>query len=188
MEQNLRADALDQLLRKVGVADSWGWVSSHPQMQEFVTQFLGDEETVESQLKNFIDYRNEAAHGYPESVLGNETLEGISDFVQKLCEILAECMLCNATKHSLNAGLATAVGTIQEHYRNNIVVARMQESQMAIGNQLVVLGQHGCVLARIESLQVNDVPVDNIVAAAGLELGIRFDRAIPRNADLVRLQ
>jgi hypothetical protein len=188
MEQNLRATALDQLLRKVGVADSWGWVSSHPEMKEFVTQFLGEEETVESQLKSFIDYRNEAAHGYPESVLGNETLAGMSDFVQKLCEILAEWMLFNATKHSLDAKLAMPVGTIQKHYRNNIVVARMQESQIAIGNQLVALGRHGCVFARIESLQVNDVPVDNIEVAAGLELGIRFDCTIPKNADLVRLQ
>lgn len=79
-EQNLRKEALEQLFTNAGIPNAWNWVNKHI-----------NEYSAEIKLKELIDYRNDAAHeGFIDAPLGFDILLELCDFVETLCQALAE--------------------------------------------------------------------------------------------------
>ena len=184
-DQNLRSNTLDQLFAKVGVEHCWGWISSHPKMERFVTDEVGGTETAESLLKSLVDYRNEAAHGEVANVLDVGPLTQLCNFVQILCESLAERVEREYINAELNIGTAVEAGVAIGSYQNNAIVVRTNEPTFYCGQKLAVMGERYCFNVTIEEIQLDRFVVDNVMAAQNAEIGLRCDSPIPKNAKLL---
>jgi hypothetical protein len=71
-EQNLRKDVLETVLKNAGIDEAWKWVINHKEIKYFVEEVRGSQNTAEGELKQLVDYRNEAARGSTDEILGTQ--------------------------------------------------------------------------------------------------------------------
>ncbi len=93
-EANLRKDQLTRLLVDAGISatDSWQWIENHKKVKNFIDN--NSRGSVENELKNFIELRNNSAHGKEiDTVLNANELLQLCDFVEAICQAMSELVL-----------------------------------------------------------------------------------------------
>ncbi|WP_375467103.1 MAE_28990/MAE_18760 family HEPN-like nuclease [Nostoc sp.] len=138
----------------------------------------GNQNTVEGELNELISYRNDAAHGFPDNVLGSNALLELCDFVETLCQALAELVTYKVIERKKSIGQAKEVGRITEWYKKHEAgVAKVEETILSIGSSLFLVneGSSCCYLATIESIKIDDISVNEVQTSKGMEVGLKFD-------------
>lgn len=177
-EQNLRKETLEKMLTEAGIPNSWAWVEKHRVVKYFVQEIRGNENTAEGELNELISYRNDAAHGFPDDVLGSNALLELCDFVETLCQALAELVTYKVIERKKSIGQAKEVGKITEWYKKHEAgVAKVEETILSIGGSLFLINEGlSCYyLATIESIKIDDISVNEVQTTTGMEIGLKFD-------------
>ncbi|WP_231867054.1 MULTISPECIES: MAE_28990/MAE_18760 family HEPN-like nuclease [unclassified Anabaena] len=190
-EQNLRRETLERLFANAGISNAWVWVEKHRAIKHFLEEIRGNQNTAEGELNEFISYRNDAAHGVPDDVLGASALLELCDFIDALCEALAELVTYQVIKRKKLIGKIREVGTIIGWFkRANAGVAKVAEIKLSVGNQLFLVSEDTscCYLVTIKSLHVNDNPVNDLQTTTGMEVGLKFDLNAKKGLRLYQLQ
>lgn len=185
-ERNFRKEALEEVFASVAIQDAWKWVHNSRFVKEFLERVGRGTTTPEAELRQFVGYRNDAAHGNVDQVLGIGTMMEIADFVESLCLALCELVTWTVLRRRLERGESSELGEVTEKFRNGAVVAVMKPTEVATGDEVYVCGASCCVSVRITSIQMNDASHDQITVADQTELGFMFDAAVPKNHKLCR--
>lgn len=72
--RNLRQADLERLIGEVGLSNAWQWVVQHPAMVDYHRNEIGEANTLANGLNQFVEERNQAAHGASGTHLGTERL------------------------------------------------------------------------------------------------------------------
>lgn len=187
-DQNLRRDALSKLMSRVGIPDSWKWVSEHYLTQRFMLEVRGDTETPESELRSFVQYRNEAAHGVVASVLGREEIGKIAEFVGILCTVLAELVSSRIVSRRVEIGTAAIIGQVIRQFRDNVIGVKTVATTLAVGDEVYAVRSNGCYAAQLLSIEVKHRGFLELRARDGEEVGMRLTLPVKAGAKLVKLQ
>ncbi|WP_293149244.1 MULTISPECIES: MAE_28990/MAE_18760 family HEPN-like nuclease [unclassified Microcoleus] len=180
-EQNLRKEVLETLLRNAGIDEAWKWVINHKEIKYFVEEVRSRQNSAEGELKQLVDYRNKAAHGSVNEILGIQELLDLADFVEALCKSLADLVTYNIILLQIDRGLVREIGNITEWFKKpQAGVAKVKEVTLTVGESvfLVLVNKElsYCYSAKIESIQLNDLSQNRVEIASETELGLKFDR------------
>jgi hypothetical protein len=176
-EQNLWKGVLEKLLADAGIQNAWAWVEKHRAVKRFVEEVLANENTAEGELKVLITYRNSAAHGADiENILGSNVLLELCDFVETLCQALAELVTYQVIERQKSIGQVREIGQIKEWFKKpRAAVAKVEETTLSVGGSLFLVGEAYCQLATIESIRIDDVDQETVKTTSGMEVGLKFD-------------
>lgn len=178
-EQNLRKQPLENLFADAGIPNAWTWVDRHRAVKNFVEEVRGSQNTAEGELNELISYRNDAAHGAPiDNFLGSSALLELCDFVEALCEALAELVTYQVIERKKSIGQAREIGQITQWFKKHQAgVAKVEETALSVGDRLFLVskGSFCCQLANIQSIRINDVPLEKLQTITGMEVGLKFD-------------
>ncbi|WP_413163485.1 MAE_28990/MAE_18760 family HEPN-like nuclease [Capilliphycus salinus ALCB114379] len=180
-EQNLRKDILEKLFSDAGIENTWRWVIKHREIKYFVEEIRGNQNTPEGELKQLIDYRNEAAHGTIDEILGTDELLNLGDFVEALCKALAELVTYQVIQEKSKVGQIKEVGKITEWFKKpRAAVAKVKDISLTVGDNIFLVNEVSscCKLAKIESIKINDVSTDEAQITSETEVGLKFDTDI----------
>ena len=180
-EQNLRKEVLETVLRNAGIDEAWKWVTNHKEIKYFVEEVRGSQNTAEGELKQLVDYRNEAAHGSVDEILGTQELLELGDFVEALCKSLADLVTYNIILRQSDRGLVREIGKITEWFKKpQAGVAKVKKVTLTLGECvfLVLVNDNlsYCYAAKVESIQLNDISHDRLEITSEAEVGLKFDR------------
>ncbi|MBE9036915.1 MAE_28990/MAE_18760 family HEPN-like nuclease [aff. Roholtiella sp. LEGE 12411] len=177
-EQNLRRETLEKLFADAGIINTWGWVEKHRAIKYFLEEIRGNQNTAEGELNELISYRNDAAHGSPDDVLGTNALLELCDFVETLCQAITELVTYQVIERKKSIGQAREVGKIIEWYKKHEAgVAKFEATTISVGSNLFLVSQGTscCQLAIIESIQNNGISVSEVQTTTEMEVGLKFD-------------
>ena len=179
-EQNLRKEVLETVLRNAGIDEAWKWVTNHKEIKYFVEEVRGSQNTAEGELKQLVDYRNEAAHGSVDEILGTQELLELGDFVEALCKSLADLVTYNIILRQIDRGLVREIGKITEWLKKpQAAVAKVKEVTLTIGESIFLVLVNDqlsyCYSAKIESIQLNDISQNLVEITSEAEVGLKFD-------------
>ncbi|MEQ9358003.1 MAE_28990/MAE_18760 family HEPN-like nuclease [Coleofasciculus sp. G3-WIS-01] len=176
-EQNLRKNTLDKLFADAGISQAWSWVEKHRKIKYFVEEIRGSENTAEGELNELIDYRNDAAHGaFIDTILSSNALLELCDFVEALCQALAELVTCQIIEQQTSTGQAQEIGRITKWLKKRqAAVAKVEETTLSVGTSVFLMGEAYCQLARIQSIRINDADQESVQTISGMEVGLKFD-------------
>lgn len=186
-EQNFRMSELQRLFSECGLSGTESWVTSHPAVQAFFAEQSRLSETAASELKQIVDYRNEAAHGDVDDVLGPEILIEFTQFFEALCRSLLDFIQYDTLRRAKELGRATVVGVISEQFRGDVVVAKVSNATLAIGDQLYVFKKGMTMIAELKSIQLEGVDHENVTVVAEMEVGLRLGVRARVGCELLRL-
>lgn len=170
--QNYRTDALTKLFGYLGIDKISSVLATHPKMETFLLERIGDTTTFESELNEFIKRRNEAAHSQVEEVIGTAAFITVADFIVVLCEILAEVLTRELHKRGVSLGQYTEIGRITEVFHSGrVAIVCMEPTTISSGDEIIIARGDSIRFVRVDSLQRNGVAADSFTATAGEELG-----------------
>jgi hypothetical protein len=184
-DQNLRMSEIQRLFAQCGLDNIEAWIGSHLAVKDFFSEESRLSETAVSELKQIVDYRNEAAHGDVDDVLGAEVLVEFTHFFEALCKSINDFVQYDTLRRAKALGQATVVGVISERFREDIVVAKVRNATISVGDVLYVLGNNLTMTADIRSIHVNDVKVDSIVVVEETEVGLRIGVRAREGCELI---
>jgi len=172
-EQNLRREVLEKLFADAGISNAWAWVDKHREVKQFIEDVRGSQTTAEAVLNELITYRNDAAHGaIVDDILDSKELLELGDFIQVLCEALAELVTFQIVNKY------NKISQITEWYKQpKAGVAKVKEITLSVGQNLFLVNEASsyCQLAKIESIMINDVPQEQVIATTEQEVGLKFN-------------
>jgi len=177
-EQNLRKEILEKLLADAGIENAWKWVDKHRKIKYFIEEIRENQKTAEEELKQLIDYRNEAAHGGVDEILGTQELLDLGDFVKALCEALAELVSYQIILQKLSIAKAKEIGHITEWFKKpRAAVASVADITLTVGGSIWLVSETSsyCKLAKIESIQIDDIDKNEVKIASETEIGLKLD-------------
>lgn len=176
-DQNLRLTELAGLCRRCGILNVERWLNGHRFLKQFFSDQTRQSDRTEAELKQLVDYRNEAAHGGMDidAVLGSELLIEYADFLSALFRSFTECIQWSIIEESVQHNKLHLSGKISETYSRNIVVTIVENSIFSVGDSLYLRGENYCYRANILSLQLDDVDMQQVITLKPIELGICLD-------------
>ena len=177
-DQNLRKDILEKLFADAGIGNTWQWVVKHRKVKNFIEEIRGNQNTAEGELNQLISYRNEAAHGVVDQILGTQELLDLGDFIKALCQALAELVTYQIIQKQTYTGKAKEIGEITEWFKKpKAAVAIINDSKLSLGTNVFLVSETSsyCRLATIESIKFHDNSQESIEITSKTEVGLKFD-------------
>lgn len=178
-EQNLRRKELEKLFADAGISNAWVWVQKHRKVKQFVEEVRGSQNTAEAELNELITYRNDAAHGaIVDDILGTKELLELGEFVETLCQALAELVTFQVISQQTAIGKAKEIGQITEWFKKpKAGVAKVKEITLSVGEKIFLANKEFsyCQLAAIESIMINEISKEQVVITHEQEVGLQFD-------------
>lgn len=176
-DENLRLSALGSMLARVQLTDLHGWLSNHEAIASQFTERIAVWAQLEAELKNFVELRNDAAHGSMETLPGDDTLIRYCDLVAALMTALSSYLYREATLWRARVGKGKLLGRVSEVFRRNraFILPLTAGAWLEVQQTVQLVGRWSCIDAVVESLRYNDRALRAIsvpTAAAGLELGV----------------
>ncbi|PBN44956.1 MAE_28990/MAE_18760 family HEPN-like nuclease [Sphingobium sp. D43FB] len=187
-EQNLRMAELQRLFNDCGLSGVESWVGSHAAIQKFFAEQARLSDTATSELKQIVDYRNEAAHGEVDDVLGHDILIEFTHFFDAMCRCLLDVIQYDTIRRAKELNRATVVGRISETFRDDIVVAKVENATLTVGDKLYVFKKGLTLIAEVGSIRINDEDVETVTAVEETEVGLRLGIRAKVGCELLRLQ
>lgn len=186
-EQNLRMTELHRLFSQCGLSGIEAWITSHRSVGEFFSAQSRLSQTAASELKQIVDYRNEAAHGDVDEVLGAEVLIEFTQFFEALCRSIVDFIQYDTLRRAKELGRLTIVGVITERFRDDVVVAKVTNATLSVGDGLYVFGKGLTMTAEVKSIRRDDVDLDTVTVENETEVGLRIGVRAKVGCELVRL-
>jgi hypothetical protein len=191
-DHNYRRGVLEQLFASLSIPNSWAWIQKSRSVVDYLNSAGKDAATptgAESELREFIKYRNEAAHGPVDvdDVLGLSSILEMADFIEALCVAMSELGTWNVLTLKSKRGGARRVGAVTERIANGAVVAFMSDVEIAVGDTLYVCGEACCYSATILSIRLQNKPKDELALSAETEVGLMFDLPVKKNRTLFKV-
>jgi hypothetical protein len=168
-------------LKNAGIDEAWKWVINHKEIKYFVEEVRGSQNTAEGELKQLVDYRNKAAHGSTDEILGTQELLDLGDFVEALCKSLADLVTYNIILRQIDRGLVREIGKITEWFKNpQAGVAKVKEVTLTVGERVFLVLVNDelsyCYAAKVESIQLYGISHNHVEITSEEEVGLKFDR------------
>ncbi len=82
--------------------------------------------------------------------------------------------------------MATIVGLISERFHDDIVVAKISNATIAVGDPLYVFGKELTMMAVVSSIRLDDVDVPNATITVETEVGLRIGVRAKVGCELIR--
>jgi len=172
--QNLRKDALQELLANGRIPDSWKWIKNHRNIRDFIEEVRGNENTADGELQEFINYRNEAAHGDLENFQHAQKLLYLCYFVAALCQAIAELV----DYQILQDRKVQEIGHITRWFpRPRAAAAKVKETTLSVGDSLFLVSKEKgyCQQVTIESIMIDEEEKEQVIIGDEREIGLKFN-------------
>jgi len=184
--QNYRSETLARLFMNLGLENASSRIARHPSMKAFIAERFGNTTTFESELDGFVKLRNNAAHSPVEEVIATSQFLTMADFVLLACEILtdiasSEILTCMAERRpGIQLGIVVHV-----YHAGKVAIVKMKPNTITVGDDIVLVRNDRIRIAKILSIQDNDVAANSLTSLDGQEIGICLDQHC-RVGELVR--
>jgi len=189
-EQNYRLGNVETLFSRVLMKELKSWLANHSAIKSLYVEGTSVYEQLESEIKAFVQLRNDASHGSLDNLEGRDNLNRFCDLIENLAIALeshiAKCLLMIR----VNTGKAVKIGVVTEYVpRHKAFVAKaMKGSKWEVGAVIQVVGPYHCFTQLIASIQIEDKAQQMHVAAADEEeIGISCDLPVRVNSEIYTL-
>jgi hypothetical protein len=186
-QNNLRKDDIITLFNSAGVENVWGKVEAADAIEDFKAD-SGIGQSLERSILELVDFRNDAAHGRPDEILGIEGLRQRVDFVHAFCRSLSDVVTGHILREQVKHCPEMVIGEVSETFRDNVIVAVCERGSLEVGQEIYFLKDGDCRKIKLESLQIDDVNQDLVqIVAGGMEVGIKTSARVRKHAHLVAI-
>lgn len=183
-EQNLRLNLIESIFNKIDAKSLNSWLSNSPNLTSLYTHGTPVYEQLNSELTNFIQERNDAAHGNLSNIAGIPTLNRYCDLIQGLTIALSSFLQKKLLTHSNNKKSFKKIGKVTETFTAGAFVAIVKKgTSVESGTVLHFVGDHFCYSQTLNSIQIDGNSILGITAfSSKFEIGMKCDLPVSKKS------
>lgn len=176
---NLRLAELETLCAKLQLEKLREWLSHSEDLQRLCEE---QEHSLETRLKDFIDRRNEVAHGRRTSeIYALRPLIELGEFVLEFCRAFHEFLL----SFMLFKTNPTLLGKITEKLNKaDAYIITTKDKSFSVDDEVYLVNTSKCKKVTITSLQVDHMQTNSVFPSSKSEIGIRFSANITKGSSM----
>lgn len=181
-DENLRIPVIRDMLKRVQLNDLDAWIAHHEATRALYEDDAVISALVESELKNFVELRNDAAHGSLTNLPGHETLERYCNLITALIQALSAYFYREVIISRNKIGKVRFLGEITEVFERPkaFILSLEPQSFVSMQDSVHLVTQWSCIETSINSIQIDGQPADGIAALRNtLEVGMSC-KTLPR--------
>jgi hypothetical protein len=164
------------------------WIANDSRMAKFLSEHCGESASANSELEALVELRNDAAHGIPYTLPSITGMRCLCDLVSILCTSLHDFAVKEMLMTRQSAKRAEQISYAKELFMDGrVAVGDFEKVTMAVGAVLYFVTDHACSTVTVESIQVDGVAKNSVEVSACIELGLRLNAAVKKNARIYRL-
>jgi hypothetical protein len=189
-EQNFRLNIIESTLGKIQLKNFSSWIRNHPKIISLYTDTSSIYEQLESEIKQFIQLRNDASHGIMDNLIGVDNLLRLCDLTQGLIFAISSFLRKSLISDKLTAGKINETGIVTEVFKKSgaIVAEFNKDMALNLSDEIIILESNDCYVDLVSSLMINDISVETVVANHDkFEVGIKLKTLVKKNAKLYNL-
>lgn len=187
-DANLRHSEFVSMFTSVGLEGIWHALEENTNIINYKAENDSDK-SLEQLILDLVTFRNDAAHGTPDDILGPAALNEWISFVRAFCRALADVITHRIVNAEATYKPNTVIGRVTETFENNVVIVTCEVGVLRVGESIYFLRESDCTNAHIESLQLNDINHEELhIDQTGIEVGMRTSIKVRRNSRLVRIE
>lgn len=203
INQNLRKETLEKLLNNAGIPNSWKWIQINRHIKNFIEYTLGEENTVEGQLegklverqlKEFVNYRNDAAHGaLIYNVLSSQKLLNLCDFIDVFCQAITELVTHKMVIRQESMRQVKKIGKVTRWFSERKAThAKVKETTIFRGCNLFLVSETKayCKSVKVISIMVEKdekwLEKESIEVSREEKIGLKFDCDVIKDLDIFK--
>ncbi len=184
-QANLRQNELMRMFNSAGLVECWSGLIRHPRLTSFVQQ-EDNTKPLEQWLAELVVMRNDASHGVPDEILGPGSLGTWIGFIRALCAALADSVTHHIVQCHATVRPESIIGIVSERFSNNIVVAKLSNGAVQVGDHFHFLRERDCTTTEVLSIQLNGTDLQSInLDSTETEIGMRLAAPVPRGAKVL---
>lgn len=186
-ETNLRRESLEQMFSSVDLKDLWKRLEESPEIER-VKEEENLNQSLEQLLSNFVNYRNEAAHGRPDEILGTEALYEWVYFVLSLCIALSDYVVHRVVFEQIENNPSSVIGEVKEVFKGKIAIVELKGSTLCVGERVFFYRDKDCISAEVVSMQVEGEECRGVSGVVkGFEVGVRVTSKLRKKTKVVAM-
>lgn len=189
-EKNYRLGNVETLFSRVLMKELKSWLANHSAIRSLYVEGTSVYEQLESEIKAFVQLRNDASHGSLDSLEGKDNLKRFCVLIENLVIALESYIEKSLLMIRADTGKVAKVGRVTEYVpRYKAFVAEaVNGSKWEIGALIQVVGSYHCYTQRIASIRINDNAEQVHVAAADKEeIGVGCELPVKVNSEIYML-
>jgi hypothetical protein len=174
-DENLRLSVLNSMFARIQANDLQGWLSHHPAVSALFPDPTAIWDRLENEVKNFIQLRNDAAHGSLSELVGGDVLLRFCDLISALIESLPAYLYREVVIGKAAKGQTIELGHVTEIFpaHRASILPLLPGRSVSVGIKLHLVSPWTCTEASVESLQLDGAPVEALSSvSAPLEVGL----------------
>lgn len=178
-QENFRLNIIENSFNKIQLKNFGSWIAKHNTILCYLNSSENIHELVESEITEFIQIRNDAAHGNLDNIVGSDKLKRLCELNLAIVKSVASFVRKSLLEKKVQLMLAIAIGEVTEvlpvpqahiiQFKQNVLVSR--------GMRVLVLNQYDCYIDTVISIQDNSVNSDTFyITNNNYELGIKLKK------------
>jgi L-rhamnose mutarotase len=183
-EQNLRLSVIENILQRIQLESIQPWLANNNYIKELYPSGGSAYEQLNSELNNFIQTRNDAAHGVFVNIEGLDILERYCDLIKALSLALSSYLNKTLIENSKNKRF-TKIGKVTETFPRNSAFIVPTKKGVSIQKecQLTFIGEYFCYSQTLESIQINSENIDGITTiSSSFEIGMKCPTIVQKKS------
>ncbi|MCI1267228.1 MAG: MAE_28990/MAE_18760 family HEPN-like nuclease [Saprospiraceae bacterium] len=187
-EQNFRLNILVNAFNRVQLKDLTSWLSNHPNIKSLYPDDDSFYQLLEAEIKDFIQLRNDAAHGSIDALEGRDSLNRHCEVIKALIISIGSYLRKNQLLNMLPTGKAREIGFVSECFpANGAFVAKLKiGTEINLYQNIYFLDRTNCYSQPINSIRIND---ESVIAAKAntdeFEVGIKCNEMVKTQAKII---
>jgi len=186
-DQNLRLNIIENLYSRVQIKDLRSWLCHHMEIKTLYSESASIFQQLESELRNFIQLRNDASHGGIDDLEGKDNLQRYCRLIKGLVIALSSYLHKSLLLKRSMAGKVKMVGVVSESFARNgaFIVKLLKDTSLHLGCWIHIVGPYYCYSQEILSLKLNDNDVESVISEHdGHEIGVRCAQQVKKRAEI----
>jgi hypothetical protein len=183
-EENLRIQAVENILNKIQLTDLGRWLAVHPKLKELYPDELSFYPQLEAEVRSFVQLRNDASHGTLEDLEGRDNLIRLCDLTNNLIVAIAAYLRKSLIIQLEQAGKIKKIGAITESFTNGAFVFKAKNGvSVKVGSTIYILAKANCQPETINSIMINDASVQEITSSSDdFEIGLKCNSTVKKES------
>lgn len=142
--------------------------------------------SLENHLEDFVNYRNEAAHGSPDELISLGALRDWIEFVVIVCKSIADIITLKILHLEKEKHPDCILGEVIHKYSGNISIVKCVRGSLYIGQQIFFVKEKSYVSTEVLSLQLDEIDISRIEVKNESEVGGRTKGEVKKESKRIK--
>jgi hypothetical protein len=185
--QNYRFDRVLALFASLGFAGLRQRIEKDGRIRSLLVE--AGIASIDSELKEFVDRRNEAAHTEVSNIVAADAVKRIADFILVFGSVLSDAVKEEIWQRSADVGWYQPVATVKEtHYGGRVIVVELEEAQYRVGDEFALIKKGKAIPVVVQSIQIANCAVASVTVKKRIEVGLTLNAKATLGSHLVRIK